>query len=572
MKRSQQFVASRLAHGPGAWRLLMVAALMVVARQTTADPPTRIANQARLDVLAESAVGELRDFRLAVGDGDAQRMDWIDKAQQSGSITASFTIWPFGWREFELRFTPARSGSVDLQLLGPWQSLEQQTVKQEVLWDAIQVAGAKMANGSFEQTTLDAEQGWKSQGGTIVEANSQIPAVDGKYYGRTWHDGRLTTTLRVTGGQQLRVRGFARAVFPAGFVEMRRIESRDTAAHRAAQKFRRGINLANDLEVPPGQDWGARHTAEDLEFIRQEGFDHVRIPIGWHHFTGPAPDYLIRDSMFGKADFLIQNASQRGLNVIINIHHFDAFTSNPSRERSRFLAIWRQLAERYAATGSGVAFELLNEPKDAATTEILNEIYAETILLIRRKNPTRTIFVGPGKWNAVAELSKLRLPDDETNVIVTVHSYMPMNFTHQGTSWTGPDYSLTGVQFPGPPETPLRVPPLLRLRPQVLTWISRYNTLPTDENPAGEKALVVHLQQAQQWSEYYGRPVHLGEFGVIDKADAASRSRYCRAVRLQTEAAGIGWALWDWKAPFRYWDKSLQRPMPGMREALFGKP
>jgi endoglucanase len=33
----------------------------------------------------------------------------------------------------------------------------------------------------------------------------------------------------------------------------------------------------------------------------------------------------------------------------------------------------------------------------------------------------------------------------------------------------------------------------------------------------------------------------------------------------------LGWAIWDWSAGFRYWDKAKNQPMPGMREALFAK-
>ena len=34
----------------------------------------------------------------------------------------------------------------------------------------------------------------------------------------------------------------------------------------------------------------------------------------------------------------------------------------------------------------------------------------------------------------------------------------------------------------------------------------------------------------------------------------------------------MGWAIWDWKAGFRYWDEKAGRPEPGMHEALFGSP
>ena len=42
-------------------------------------------------------------------------------------------------------------------------------------------------------------------------------------------------------------------------------------------------------------------------------------------------------------------------------------------------------------------------------------------------------------------------------------------------------------------------------------------------------------------------------------------------VRFEPKAAGLGWAIWDWSAGFRYWDQKKGEPLPGMREALFGK-
>ena len=63
----------------------------------------------------------------------------------------------------------------------------------------------------------------------------------------------------------------------------------DSSAHIAARGFMRGANCGNYLEVPPKQTWSVRHTTNDIAHMRAEGFDHVRIPIGWHHYTAPAP-------------------------------------------------------------------------------------------------------------------------------------------------------------------------------------------------------------------------------------------------------------------------------------------
>jgi endoglucanase len=338
-------------------------------------------------------------------------------------------------------------------------------------------------------------------------------------------------------------------------------------AHRAARGFMRGVNIANYLET--GGRWGIPHTTRDLKQIRAEGFDHIRLPVAWQHYTGPAPDYKLSDQIFARADYMVTNATALRLNVIINFHNFNEFTTDPAANTAWFLAIWRQVAAHYAHAPAGVVFELLNEPHDAATTEVMNPIYAEAIRQIRRTNRHRTIFVGPGKWNSADELSNLRLPDNDNNIIVTVHCYEPFFFTHQGASWAGPDEKVTGIQFPGPPKTPLEPDPGLHVKKWVLDRIQRYNTQPADSNPSSPRAFLPKIQKAKAWSEEFGRPVHFGEFGAYTKADQESRAHYYEAMRQALDAAGIGWAIWDWKSGFNYWDRKTQQPLPGMRQALF---
>ena len=159
---------------------------------------------------------------------------------------------------------------------------------------------------------------------------------------------------------------------PAGFREMRRIEGRSSPAHQAAKRFLRGANLANSLEAPPGQDWGGHYTPQDLRLIKNEGFDHVRIPVAWHHYTGPAPDSGSSPRSSPGSMSSSMPACARSSASLINIHHFDDFTTNPKAQTAKFEAIWAQLAAHYARSPDGLAFELLNEPKDAATTEVLN--------------------------------------------------------------------------------------------------------------------------------------------------------------------------------------------------------
>jgi endoglucanase len=336
-------------------------------------------------------------------------------------------------------------------------------------------------------------------------------------------------------------------------------------ADHALDNFRRGANFGNYLEVPPDQNWALSYDLDDIRNTKREGFDHIRLPVGWHHYAGPGPEYKLSPEIFSKVDFIVTNALNEGLAVLINIHHFDEFTTNPEAQTDKFLAIWDQVARHYQSASPKLAFELLNEPKDAATTERINPIYARAIAVIRETNPGRTIFAGPGRWDGLDEVPKLKLPKEDRNLIVTVHCYDPFLFTHQGATWTGSATETTGITYPGPPAkavTPKGEHPDRK-------WFAAYNNLPADENPCGPKAFTARMEKVAQWGKEHRRPIYLGEFGAFTGADQGSRARYYRDMRQTAERLGFGWAIWDWKAGFKYWNG--KEALPGMREALFGK-
>lgn len=366
------------------------------------------------------------------------------------------------------------------------------------------------------------------------------------------------------------VRAEGKVFMPSNPPAMKPIASHDTPAYRAAKLYLHGVNLGNYLEAPPGQNWGVTVSADEFAEMKQQGFDHVRVPIGWQHYVGPGPAFKLSPEIFSRVDFVVTNALKNKLAVIINIHHFNKLDADPAIATPEFLAIWRQIAAHYQNFPQPLAFELDNEPHDHATTAVMNPIYARAIAEIRQSNPSRTIFVEPGRWGNIDELRDLVLPPDD-NVIVSVHCYDPFYFTHQGATWTGGNTPVTGIVFPGPPAQPLVPDPKLHLKPGLRNWIKKYNTLPAGKNPCSSLAFTGKLKYVRAWSDYYGRPVHIGEFGAFTKADERSRANYYAAFRRAAEHEHLGWCLWDWSAGFRYWDKQHHRPMPGMRAALFGK-
>jgi endoglucanase len=360
------------------------------------------------------------------------------------------------------------------------------------------------------------------------------------------------------------------AFTPENPPDLKPLAAHDTPAERAAKHFQHGANLGNYLEVPPGQHWNVNFSVDELAIMKREGFDHVRVPIGWQHYAGPAPNFTLSPEIFSRVDQVVTNALANGLAVMINIHHFDELDKDPQGTTAEFLKIWVQIAAHYQKYSSQLAFELDNEPHDQATTALMNPIYAAAIAEIRPTNPHRTIFVEPANWGNIDELKNLVLPPDD-NVIVSIHCYDPFYFTHQGATWTRGETPVTGIVFPGPPATPLLINTNLTIKPWLRGWIEKYNTLPADQNPSSPLAFEKKLAYCRAWSDFYGRPVHLGEFGAYTKADAASRANFYSTMRRTAEKEKIGWCIWDWSDGFRYWDNKTEQTMPGMHAALFDK-
>src|ERR1700685_1976164 len=106
---------------------------------------------------------------------------------------------------------------------------------------------------------------------------------------------------------------------PSNPPEMKPIAIHHTPAYRAAKMFLRGANLGDYLESWPARSWGVTVSADEFAQMKREGFDHVRVPVGWHHYAGPAPDYKLSSGIFSRVDFVVTNALKNKLAVMINI-------------------------------------------------------------------------------------------------------------------------------------------------------------------------------------------------------------------------------------------------------------
>lgn len=304
----------------------------------------------------------------------------------------------------------------------------------------------------------------------------------------------------------------------------------------------RGINLGNMFEAPSETAWGNPVRSDYLPKIAELGFSHVRIPIRWEpeERSMAEPPYTISPQFLDRIDSAVEQALDEGLHVIINMHHHDALLKNPMEQKPRFLAQWKQIAERFAGHSEKLVLEIFNEPNGAFTPALWNEFAAEALAVIRQTNPTRMVMIGTADWGGIGGLSKLKLPEDE-HLIVTVHYYSPFLFTHQGAEWsTNPDVAKAlGTEWSG-----------------------------ADEERAAVRA---DLLQAKTFSREHGVPIHVGEFGAYSRADLASRARWTAFVARAFEENGFSWAYWEWSAGFGIYNRTTGEMVQPLVDALLSE-
>lgn len=294
----------------------------------------------------------------------------------------------------------------------------------------------------------------------------------------------------------------------------------------------RGINLGNLLEAPSEGAWGVTLKKSDLQKIASKGLANVRIPIRWDGSgvgsatfdrVGRTSPYTVDPRFFERVDSAISWSRQNRLVVVINNHHHDTLFQHLEQERPRFIALWKQIAERYANLPDSVAFEILNEPNTQVTIDAWNSLLDTTLKVIRASNPTRPVVIGTANWGGLSGLSGLKLPDNDPNLILTIHYYEPFAFTHQGAEWTDP------------------VPPV------GVTWTgSHYEKL----------AVKQAMDAISDYANAKNVPVWIGEFGSYSKGDTASRARWTAYCARLFESYGFSWSYWEFKAGFGVYNET----------------
>ncbi|MBQ1203305.1 MAG: glycoside hydrolase family 5 protein [Loktanella sp.] len=285
----------------------------------------------------------------------------------------------------------------------------------------------------------------------------------------------------------------------------------------------RCVYIGNVLDAPFEGAWGPAVSSFDLDWIAGAGFDTIRLPVRFGaHWNG-----MIWPGFLARVEQVIGQAQERGMTVILDLHHFDELMDDPDRYAPVFVAIWSELARHFADHGDLLVFELLNEPRGQVSTARAIALYQQVLPIIRAYSPDRWVILGGGEMNNRDEMRIL--PDFGPRVALTFHYYDPFRFTHQQSTWTEEVF-----------------PPL--------NW--------------GTPAEIARVQADIAQVARADVPVFLGEFGVVREADSASRNLWVETVRRSAEDHGMGWCYWAYGAGFDLRDFSGYEWYPGLYAAL----
>lgn len=290
---------------------------------------------------------------------------------------------------------------------------------------------------------------------------------------------------------------------------------------KVTDKLKRGINMSGPLESADINYDSWIFNPDYYAQLASKGFDHIRLPVNFGNFIGEAPDYYIETEFLRAVDLAINCALDAGLCVVLDFHGWaGTLASDFNGNKECFYKIWQQVSARYQSYPEELMFELVNEPNKPITNKQLNELQMETVKRIRKLNPTRVIALATNENNGTWNLFNTQVPVGDENIIISIHNYDTMSFTHQGATWIGDGFA---------------------------------NKDHFDDEI--RNAIKEHMDYCKAYEERTGRKVWISEWGVYqgiaDKEDVSAYVDYFSNVCKELE---IAYCYWEFCSGYGVYD------------------
>jgi len=180
-------------------------------------------------------------------------------------------------------------------------------------------------------------------------------------------------------------------------------------------------------------------TQEDIKFIKQSGFNSVRIPFNYKLFVIDDDINKLEGPGYELLDRVIDWCREQKLLVILDMHcapggqtgdniddsfGYPFLYENPE-SRELTAAIWKKLAAEYADETIVIGYDLLNEPiahyfDQEKLNPLLEPLYKNIVSALREVDTNHLIFLGGAQWNSNF---KIFGPPFDSKLVYTFHKY-----------------------------------------------------------------------------------------------------------------------------------------------------
>lgn len=180
-------------------------------------------------------------------------------------------------------------------------------------------------------------------------------------------------------------------------------------------------------------------TDEDIRFIKQAGFNSVRVPFNYRLFVSEGEPQRLEGIGYELLDRVVGWCKKEGLFVILDMHAAPGgqtgdniddswgypFLFESAESQELMVRIWQKIAARYKNEPTICGYDLLNEPIphffDATYfNPKLEPLYRKVVAGIREVDRNHVIFLGGAQWDT--NFKVFGSPFDE-KLAYTFHKY-----------------------------------------------------------------------------------------------------------------------------------------------------
>jgi len=217
-----------------------------------------------------------------------------------------------------------------------------------------------------------------------------------------------------------------------------------STAVELAAKMHLGINIGNTMVSPIEGEWNSKVTESYVKFLKQSGFNAVRLPTGWVWGHLSDPEKMKIDPVWlNRVKEVVGWCVANDMYVMLNAHADLGWLENnvnaakKDSVNAKQKALWEQIATAMRDFDEHLIFAGTNEPAvDNANQMLILDSYHQTFVNTVRatggRNSYRVLVVQGPRTNGELTYNLMNtLPVDPTpnRMMVEIHNYTPAGFT-----------------------------------------------------------------------------------------------------------------------------------------------